>query len=51
MNFVPIPSEAGMEQHKFTYIVIKIFCHWPTITAISWLPPVFHNFFHTIHFA
>ena len=30
---------------KFTRIIIKIFCHRPTITAISWPPPGFHNFF------
>ena len=32
--------------HKWTWIVvIKIFCHRSTITAISWLPIGFHNFF------
>jgi len=46
INFVLILSEAGMRQHKFTWIVIiKFFFHWPKITAISLPPPVFHNFF------
>jgi len=27
------------------------FSHWPTITTISWLPPVFPNFLNTGHFA
>ena len=52
VNFVLIPSEAGMRQHKLTWIVvIKIF----TINRyhhshISWPPLWFHNFFHTGHF-
>ena len=52
VNFVLIP---GMRQHKFTWIVvIKVFFHWPMYHhshLISWPPPVFHNFFHTSHFA
>jgi len=26
-------------------VAIKSFCHTPTITAISWMPSGFHNFF------
>jgi len=29
---------------KFTWIVVIKICLLPTNTAISWLPPVFHNF-------
>ena len=40
------PSEVGMRQHRLTWIVvINRFCLRPTITAISWSPPRFHNFF------
>jgi len=47
VNFVLIPCEAGMRQHKFTWIVvIKILLSTYTITAISWLLPWFQSFFH-----
>ena len=50
MNFVLIPSEAGMRHHKLTWIVIKILPSTYTITAISWPPPLISQLFHTSHF-
>ena len=33
-------------QYKLMWIIaIEFFCHKPTITAISWPPPGFYNFF------
>ena len=50
---MPIPSEAGMRQYKFTRtVIIKFFANdLPTIAAISWLSLIFYNFFHPGHFA
>ena len=48
VNFVLIPSEAGMRQHRI--IVIEILPSTYTITAIFGRPLWFHNFFHTGHF-
>ena len=49
VNLMPIHSETGMKQHKFTWIVSKLLkfllLTYYTITAISWPPPVFHNFY------
>ena len=48
VNFVLIPGETRMRQHKLIWIVaIKIFPSTYTITAISWPPPFL---FHTGHF-
>ena len=48
VNFVPIPSEPTQIHLNCHYFN---FYHWSTITAISWPPPVRHNFFQTSHFA
>ena len=50
VNFALIPGEAGMKQHKSTWIVvIKLFAINYTITAI-WLSLWLYNCFHTGHF-
>ena len=47
VNFVMIPGEARMKQHKLIRITaIKILPSTYTITAISWLPPLISKFFH-----
>ena len=46
VNFLLIPSKAGMRQHKLTRIVvIKILPSTYTITAISWPPPLISQLF------
>jgi len=45
VNFVLIPSEAGMRQHKLKFLPSTY-----TITAISWLPPLISQFFYDGHF-
>ena len=45
VNFVLIPSEVGMRTQNELNCFYYNFCHRPIITAISWLPPGFHNFF------
>ena len=51
VNFVLIPGEARMRQHKLIWIVaIKIFPSTYTIAAILGRPFWFDNFFHTGHF-
>jgi len=45
VNFVLIPSEAGIKTHWPELLLLNFFCHRPTIAAISWPPLGFHNFF------
>ena len=46
VNFVLIPSEAGMRKHKLIRIVvIKILPSTYTITAISWPPHLISQLF------
>jgi len=45
VNFVLIPSEAGMRTQIDLNCVMKNFYHGVIITAISWPPPGFYNFF------
>ena len=52
VNFVLIPSEAGMRQHKLSWIVvINIFCYQSTPSQpFLDCPLSFQNFIHTGHF-
>ena len=45
MNFVLIPSEAGIRTQIDMNCYYQNFCHRLIITTISWPPPEFHNFF------
>jgi len=45
VNLCPYPNFTRNQLKIHLIIVIKIFCHRLTITAISWPPPGFHNFF------
>ena len=48
VNFLLIPSEVGMRQH--TIAALNFLPSTYTITAISWLPPLILQLFHTGYF-